>query len=91
MGVSKYPEEFRKQAVTMVVDKGLNPRQVAVELGVHEKSVQNWVQKHSNNQRSEYIRIQDLEREVRQLKQELSKSQEKVEILKKTAAILSSQ
>jgi transposase len=90
MGVSKYPEAFRTQAVAMVLEKGIKPMQVAEELGVHEKSVKEWVKKHSNNQRSEYVRIQELEREVKQLKRDLSRSQEAVEILKKTAAILSS-
>jgi transposase len=89
MGVSKYPEEFRNQAVVMVLEKGIKPYQVASELGVHEKSVKDWVKKHSNNQRSEYLRIQELERENKQLKKELHRSKEAVEILKKTAAILS--
>ena len=88
MGVSKYPEQFRSQAVAMVLEKGLKPRNVAADLGVHERSVKNWVQQHNNNQRGEYVRIQELEREVRQLKRELHDSQEKIEILKKTAAIL---
>ena len=92
MGVlKKYPDEFRFQAVALVVEKGRNPKQVATELGVNERSVKNWVQRHSDNQRSEFVRIQELEREVKQLKRELAQSQEKVDILKKTAAILSSQ
>ena len=88
MGVSKYPEEFRAQAVALVLEKGRKPKQVAAELGVHERSVKDWVQRHSDSQRGEYVHIQELEREVKQLKRELSESQEKVEILKKTAAIL---
>jgi len=88
MGVSKYPEEFRAQAVALVLEKGRKPKQVAVELGVHERSVKIWVQRHSESQRGDYVRIQELEREVKQLKRELSESQERVEILKKTAAIL---
>jgi transposase len=88
MGVSKYPEEFRAQAVALVIEKGRKPKQVAAELGVHERSVKDWVQRHTNSQRGEFVRIQELEREVRQLKRELADSQERVEILKKTTAIL---
>ena len=88
MGVSKYPDEFRAQAVALVVEKGRKPSQMAVELGVHERSVKDWVKRHTDSQRGEFVRIQELEREVRQLKRELAESQEKVEILKKTAAIL---
>ena len=89
MGVSKYPDEFRAQAVALVIEKGRRPKQVATEPGVHERSVKDWVQRHANNQRGEYVRLQELERENRQLKRELADSQETVEILKKTAAILS--
>ena len=91
MGVSKYPEEFRAQAAALVLEKGRKPRQVAAELGVHEPSVKEWVKRHADSQCGEYLRIQELEREVKQLKRELAQSQEKVEILKKTAAILCNQ
>jgi len=89
MGVSRYSEEFRSAAVALVQEKGRTPKQVSEELGVHEKSVKDWIQRQHNKQRSEYVRIQELEREVRQLKKELSVAEESVEILKKTAAILS--
>jgi len=89
MGVSRYSEEFRKSAVQLVTEKGKNAKQVAAELGVHEKTIQYWVRQYEKAQRSESVRINELEREVRQLKRELAESQETVEILKKTAAILS--
>ncbi|MCL1791680.1 MAG: transposase [Peptococcaceae bacterium] len=88
MGTSSYTEEFRQAAVKMVLEKGMTPKQVAAELGTTDKSVRDWLKKHSNGQRAEYLRIQELEQEVRHLKKELSKSQEIVEILKKTALIL---
>jgi transposase len=89
MGVSKYSEEFRRSAVALVVEKGKSVKKVGEELGVHEQTVKDWVQRHNRAQRSESARIQELEREVRQLRRDLSESQETVEILKKTAAILS--
>lgn len=89
MGTARYSEEFKASAIALVIEKGRSPAQVSVELGVHEKSIKEWVRRHQNNQRGEYVRMQELEREVRQLKKELAESQEIVEILKKTAAILS--
>ena len=91
MSTMRYNEEFRAAAVALVLEKGRTPKQVGQELGVHEKSIRDWVKRHENNQRSEYVRMQELEREVRQLKKELSEARETVEILKKTAAILSKQ
>lgn len=88
MGTARYTEGFRQAAVKMVTEKGMTPKEVANELGITDKSVRDWLKKHSNSQRSEYLRIQELEQEVRQLKKELNKSQETVEILKKTALIL---
>ena len=89
MGKSKYTEEFRAKAVALVIEKGRTAQQVGQELGVTDKTVRDWVKKHSDNQRSEYLRILELEKEIRTLKKELSESQEIVTILKKTAAILS--
>lgn len=89
MGTAKYSEEFKAQAVALVVEKGRNPSQVARELGVTGRSVRDWVQQHMDSQKDEYVRIHELERENRQLRKELAESQETVDILKKTAAILS--
>ena len=89
MGKAKYSEELRAKAVELVISKGHTPQQVAQELGITSKTVRDWVQKHANNQRGDYLRIQELEQELRQVKRQLAESQEVVEILKKTAAILS--
>jgi len=88
MGVSKYSEEYRRSAVQLVVEKGRQAKQVAKELGVCEKTLRDWIQREEKAQQGEYVRIHELEREIRQLKKELAESQETVEILKKTAAIL---
>ena len=88
MGVSRYDEEFRARAVAMVLKMGKTPVQVGKELGVTSQTIRDWVQRHEGMQRSEYARIQELEREIKSLRKELAKSQEAVEILKKTALIL---
>ena len=89
MGAARYNEEFRGHAAALVLEKGRTARQVGEELGVSTKSIRDWVERYKNNQRSEYLRIQDLERENRQLRKELAYANETVDILIKTTAILS--
>jgi transposase len=88
MGVSRYSDEYRAKAVAMIVEQGRKPQQVATDLGVTTTTIRQWIKQHANAQRGDYLRIQELEREVRQLRKDLAESQEIVEILKKTAAIL---
>jgi transposase len=73
----------------MVTEKGKSVQQVAKELGVCVKTLRDWIERYNKAQRSDAQSIQELEREVKQLKKELAESQEAVEILKKTTAILS--
>ena len=67
----------------MVHENGKTPMQVARELGITPQSIRDWLRKAESMQRSEYVRIQELEREIKSLRKELAKSQEAVEILKK--------
>ena len=41
--VSKYPEEFRRQAASLVLDGGRGVRDVARELDVNHETLRNWV------------------------------------------------
>jgi len=41
--VSRYPEEFRAQAASLVVDGGRGVRDVARELGITHETLRNWV------------------------------------------------
>ena len=41
--VSKYPEEFRRQAASLVVDGGRGVRDVARELDINHETLRNWV------------------------------------------------
>jgi transposase len=38
-----YPEEFKRQAASLVVDGGRGVRDVARELGVNHETLRNWV------------------------------------------------
>ena len=41
--LSKYPEEFKRQAASLVVDGGRPMREVSRELGVNHETLRNWV------------------------------------------------
>ncbi len=41
--VSRYPEEFRRQAASLVVDGGRGVRDVARELDINHETLRNWV------------------------------------------------
>lgn len=86
---ARYGTEFKAKAVALVVEKKRKPVDVARELGVTPHSIRSWVKEHEQSQKGEYTRIQELERENKQLRKDLAESQEIVDILKKTAAILS--
>jgi len=89
MGVPKYSDEFKQSAVALVTEKGKPIKQVAKELGISTATMREWLARHDKAQRGETLRIQELEREVKQLRKELAIAEESVEILKKTTAILS--
>jgi transposase len=41
--LSKYPDEFKRQAASLVVDGGRSVRDVARELDVNHETLRNWV------------------------------------------------
>lgn len=83
----KFSPEFRDEAVRLVVDGSRPIAQVARELGINEGTLGNWINKyrteHADDEPSltvsERARLQEAEREVRELRMEN-------EFLKKAAA-----
>lgn len=83
----KFSPEFRDEAVRLVVDASRPIAQVARELGINEGTLGNWVNKyrveHADDEPaltvSERVRLNEAEREVRELRMEN-------EFLKKAAA-----
>jgi transposase len=82
-----YSVEFREQAVRLVIDNSRPVVDVANEIGVHEGTLSNWVRIYRDEHpvaekpltMSERTRLQELEREVRELRM-------KTEFLGKAAA-----
>ena len=87
---NRYSIEFKENAVKRKIEKGISAAQCARELGINVNTMREWIKTYnednnepfvgSGNLRSEAMKIKELERENRDLKEEL-------EILKKAAAI----
>jgi transposase len=83
----QYSEEFREEAVKLVLESGSTAVQVARDLGVNLWTLRDWVRKHRERSRMEEpARPESLEEENRRLKRELAILRQEREILKKAAA-----
>lgn len=91
---SNYTEEFKTESVNMVLDGDTSIYQIAKNLGIKYKTLHRWVQNampETNNTQSGKSRIKSLETEVRTLKQQLKRTKQERDILKKAAAYFASQ
>ena len=81
----RYTEEFKRDAVVRVTDRGHSVRDVSARLGVSTKSLYDWIKQYSKPD-SERAEEASQAREIRQLKSELMRVTEERDILKKAAA-----
>ena len=81
----RYTEEFKKDAVSQVTDRGYSVKEVSDRLGISTKSLYDWIKQYS---KPESLRIKETEqvRENRRLRTELVRVTEERDILKKAAA-----
>ncbi|MBT6607965.1 MAG: IS3 family transposase [Rhodospirillaceae bacterium] len=86
-GRIRYTEEFKKDAVYQVTDRGHSVADVSRRLGVSTKSMYDWIKLYSqpDRQRQEAA---DQSVEIRRLKAELSRVTEERDILKKATGVL---
>jgi transposase len=80
---TRYGEEFRQEAVRLVIESGKSAGQVARDLGVNLWTLRDWVKKYRAD---EPPRRETLEEENRRLRRELAILKQEREILKKAAA-----
>jgi len=89
--LSKYPEEFRQQAVELVATSGKTIAEVARDLGMNDTTLGNWV-KAARTERGEpdasgTVPLNAEERaELARLRREVTVLRQEREILKKAAA-----
>lgn len=80
-GRIRYTEEFTRDAVAQVTERGYSVQDVASRLGISTKSLYDWIKVFSKSpQQSE----QDVE--IKKLRKELARVTEECDILKKAAA-----
>jgi transposase len=93
MGMPRYTEEFKAEAVGQIVERGYSVREVSKRIGVSTHSLYKWLKADSRNPGStKAVKThRDLETEVLRLKGELRRVQEERDILKKAAAYFASQ
>jgi transposase len=84
-GRIRYTEEFKKDAVSQVKDRGYTVSEVANRLGICTNSLYKWIHKYNKpvaNRREEARQAEEIHR----LKAELARVTEERDILKKATA-----
>ena len=85
MSSKRYTEEFRREAIKQVIERGHKVADVAARLGVSTYSLYDWMRKYGP--RSDELEAEpDRQAEIRRLKAELKRVTEERDILKKAAA-----
>jgi transposase len=82
MGKGNFTEDFKRDAVRQITERGYPVAEVSQRLGVSAHSLYAWRRKYT----SEASRGGDQSDEIRQLKRELARVTEERDILKKAAA-----
>ncbi|WP_094397508.1 transposase [Thermoanaerobacterium thermosaccharolyticum] len=85
----RYNEEFREGAVKLVLEKKQSIAQVCRNLGVSRGTMERWLAAEADSHDADKVRMQQLEKEIRQLRKEKADLEDTVDILKKAAAIFS--
>ena len=86
---TNYTDEFKQDAVKLVVEQGYSGREAARRLGVNVSNINRWVhefQQDQNDIGESGATKRELEAEVRRLKKENKRLEMEREILKKAAA-----
>ena len=82
MSTNKFTDEFKRDAVAQVVDRGYPVREVAERLGVSTKSIYTWQRLFSRP--AKVVQEVDAQAdEIRRLKRDLARVTEERDILKK--------
>ena len=82
---SNYPEEFRREAVRLVLTTDKSAAQVARDLGVSDKTLGNWVRAEQDKAKPGAL-SEDERLELKRLRKENSELKIEREILRKAAA-----
>lgn len=83
-----YPAEFKESAIKLALESGKSIAQTARELGVHEKTMYNWIHLYSKPKSGTQTNreINHPFDEIKRLKKELAQVTQERDILKKATA-----
>lgn len=90
MSSKRYPEEFKKEAVKQVTEKGHSVADVAGRLGTTTHSLYAWLKRYGPDASHHQTKSEE-SAEIRRLKKELQRVTEERDILKKAAVYFASQ
>ena len=79
-----FSEEYKKDAVKMVVDNGISAAKVSKDLGIGRSTLEKWLRSYRSSTESQVVSINERE-ELRKLKAENHKLRLERELLKKAA------
>jgi transposase len=89
---SRHSEDYKKEAVRLVIQNNRKIKQVAADLGVNHWTLKDWLRQYGKEIHSEMLagglKISP-EEELRLLKRELADVKEERDILKKAIAVFS--
>ena len=86
MGQARYTDEFKREAVRQVTEKGHPVKEVAGRLGVSSHSMYVWMKKYGAGNGAQTSRLANKDDEIRRLRTELKRMTEERNILRKAAA-----
>ena len=96
MGITKryYNQQFKVEAVKMVIEGGRKVKEVAANLGIHADMLSKWKQRYLNDGNESFPgkgRLNSKDEEFQRLQKELTDVKMERDILKKAVAIFSRQ
>lgn len=85
----KFTREFKREAVTLITERGVSIAQASRELGVHGSVLRRWVQEQAADPQQAFPgqgQMKPEEGEIERLRREVIKLKAERDILKKAAA-----
>mgnify|MGYP001601326982 CR=1 FL=1 len=89
----KKSEEFKREAINLVLTSGLSQKQVAADLGIGKSTLGKWMSQHRSSPEGlcQLQADESIEAELRRLRKEVRVLKEEREILKKATQFFASQ
>ena len=90
----KFTQEFKDDAVSLVIDQGYKCAEVARRLGVSDNNINRWVREYrqrNESQSPDGLSREEMEAELKRLRKENKRLEMERDILKKAAAFFANE